>query len=459
MLLCSFEQHSIEQHPERNSLSMSKHHARNKLTTMDAVFVTVGTMIGAGIFSVFGLTVQTAGPSAILSWVFVVLFSLPMAYTFSDLTGALVESGGPYVYLRNKLSWLGLWTAWLFLLSAVGASVGLYISLVGMLKQFGVPIPQVAGIAIAVFLGMIASRGIHIGVKVQKWLSIATILLLLFCIVLGFRHAHPPAWILHVHEPSFGWWSFFRSPAFVPHGWLGCAAATFFAFWTYSGWEAVAVPSGAYKSKKQLGYGMIIGSILVGLLYIAVAWSAILSVPTKQIAGAMNPLVFVGDLAGQWAGLIVAWGSIVVVVSSLLSWILATTSLFQSVARDGLIPTPKFTKQYRGEYHPFWTIVTLFVIIGISWLPVFTAAIAASSMTALIAYAAVFITVACDRKATWDGFIQRAVSRRLFAGFSLAMTLAMIAISGWNQLWPTLCLTAFGGFIVFSHWMVKLRKI
>jgi amino acid transporter len=438
---------------------MSKHDPHKKLTAMDAVFVTVGTMIGAGIFSVFGLTVQTAGPSAILSWIFVVLFSLPMAYTFSDLTGALAESGGPYVYLRNKLPWLGLWTAWLFLLSAVGAAVGLYISLVGMLHQFGVPMPHIVGVVIAIALGVIVSKGIQLGVSVQKWLSIATILLLLFCIILGFSHAHPPTWIANVHEKQLSWWGFFHSSSFIPHGWIGCAAATFFAFWTYSGWEAVTVPSNAYKSKKHLGYGMIIGSILVGLLYIAVAWSAILSIPSGQIENAMNPLVFVGDLAGPFAGLIVAWGSIVVVVSSLLSWLLATSSLFQAVARDGLIPSPKFIRRQKGEFHPFWTVVALVVIVGISSLPVFMAAIAASSMTALIAYAAVFITVACDKKATWDGFIRKAVSRRLFACFSLVTTLVMIGISGWNQLWPTLCLTAFGGFIVFSHWMVKLRRI
>ena len=83
---------------------MSRHQTQNKLTTIDAVFVTVGTMIGAGIFSVFSLTIQTAGPSAILSWIFVVLFSLPMAYTFSDLTGALAESGGSLCILAKQIS-------------------------------------------------------------------------------------------------------------------------------------------------------------------------------------------------------------------------------------------------------------------------------------------------------------------------------------------------------------------
>ncbi len=444
---------------------MGRENLKRKLSTTDAVFATVGTMIGAGIFSVFGLTVKTAGPSAILSWIFVVLLSLPMAYTFSDLTGALAESGGPYVYLRNKMPWLGLWTAWLFLLSSLGAAIGLYVSLVGMLAQIGIPYSELAGFWIAVILSMIVSRGIHLGVKVQKWLCIATILLLLLCIVLGFSHIHMPDWLsasfndsgrsAHLHA----WTTFANSASFIPHGWVGCAMATFFAFWTYSGWEAVAVPTGAYQSKKHLAFGMIIGSFIVGLLYIAVASSAILSIPAAKIASSMNPLVFIGDLMGPWGGTIVAFGSIVVVMSSLLSWFITCSSLFHSVARDGLMPAPKFTKGYQGEYHPFWVLVCFVLIVGVSTMPVFTAAIAASSLTALIAYAAVFITVACDRKATWDGFIRKVSGRRLLAVVSFITTMLMIAISGWHQLWPTLCLTAVGGCVVFFSRMVKLRKI
>ncbi len=436
---------------------------KQALTMMDAVFLTVGTMIGAGVFSVFGLTVKTAGPSAMLAWIFVVLFSLPMAYIFSDLTGALAESGGPYVYLRNKWPWLGLWVAWLFLLSSIGAAVGLYISLIGMFEQFGLPYAQWIGLPILLSLLVVVSQGIHFGVRFQKWLSIGTILLLVMCIIIGFCHVRPPIWLQSQHSANaLGLWqhfSFLQNHSFSPHGWFACAAAAFFAFWTYSGWEAVAVPSNAYQSKKHLAFGMLVGSMIVGLLYISVAVSALLSVPTEKIAAAMNPLVFVGNLAGPWVGAIVEWGSVVVVVSSLLSWLLTCSSLFQSVARDGLIPAPKFVFRIHGEYHPFWTVITGIIILLLSSLPIFTGVIAASSLTALIAYAAIFITVASDTSANWDGFIKHTLERRLWAGLALATTLFMITISGWHQLWPTLCLTACGGGIVLSQRVMQLRKV
>lgn len=423
------------------------------LTTRDAVAITVGTMIGAGIFTVLGLTVRTAGPSALLAWILVVVLSFPMAYTFSDLTGALAESGGPYVYLREKRTWLGLWTAWLFLLSAAGAAIGLYISLIGMLAQLGAPHPGWIGTGILAALAAIVIRGIHLGARVQAWLSGATVLLLGACVAVGLAHAHQFRLLVHpltrLHIAA----------AWLPHGSFSMLTATFFAFWTYSGWEAVSVPAGAYASRKQLAHGMMYGSLIVGVLYILVAAAAIFSVPIAALENAVDPLVFVGQLAGPWFGMLVALGAIVVVVSSLLAWLITSAGLLQAAARDGLLPAPRFIRRHTGEYHPLLAAVAAVGIWAISQGPLFTAAVSASSLTALFAYLAIFGAVALDRGADWEGVVKGAARRRALACVSWITTLALVIMSGWSHLWPTLCLTGIGLCIVGTVQWRAQRKL
>lgn len=436
--------------------------ANKALGMWDALALTVGSMVGAGIFSVLALTVKTAGPAAVISWVMVVTISFPMALTFSDLTGVLAESGGPYIYLRKRIGVrASLWVAWAFLWSAFGAAEALFMAMNGMLREMHLPHAFWLGTGILAVLGVVAGRGIHMGARVGRTLTVGTVTLLLFCIVVGFLHAFSGNLgksMLPLGRAETGGLLPFH--AWFPHGLWAVLPATFFAFWTYSGWEAVAVPSSSYSHPRALGKGMLLGSILVGVLYVFVALAGVLAVPASQLANSMNPLVGVARLAGPWAGAVVAWGAIVVVVGSLLSWLIATSALVQSLMRDGLLPAPRDLRLYRGEYHPGVVGILFVLFVAVAKLPLFTYMVAASSMTALVAYAVVFGAVMVDPQAHWPGMLKTLRRRRLSAALALIMTLLLIWFSGWNNIWPTLVLVGLGGLVVgVQDVRRQLRKV
>lgn len=438
------------------------------LGTWDALALTVGSMVGAGIFAVLALTVKTAGPASVISWILVVVISFPMALTFSDLTGVLAESGGPYIYLRRRIGVRGsLWVAWAFLWSAFGATEALFIALIGMFGEMHVRGDFWLGVVVLAALSFVTARGIHMGARVGRALTVGTVILLLFCIIVGFDHALtgsnlflskvlPSSQITGVTgatspHPVRSWFS---------HGVWAIFPAAFLAFWTYSGWEAVAVPSASYTHPKALGKGMLFGSILVGVLYILVAFSSVLALPAEQLSHNVNPLVRIGDLVSPLGGQVVAWGGILVVIGSLLSWLIATSALIQSLMRDGLLPGSQHLRRYQGEYHPgiVWVLLVLFVL-GAK-LPIFTYMVAASSMTALVAYAVVFAAVMVDREANWAGLLQTRRSRRMIAALALMMTLLLILFSGWKNIWPTLILMAMGGVVLAIQDMrQELRRV
>jgi amino acid transporter len=430
---------------------MSQRNMR-KLNTVDSIAFTIGSMVGAGIFAIFAITVKIAGPAAVFSWVLVVVFSLPMAYTFSDLTGLLSESGGPYVYIRDHVGKrVGTLVGWAFFLSAVGAAAALYIALRGMLREMGTPDYGMISILVISVLTVVIGRGIGLGALLSRILTALTIMLLLFCTGLGFAKALTGTMpFVPLTTPELAYHTIF------PHGIGGVLPATFFAFWTYSGWEAVSVPANAYHSRSVLARGMLIGSLLVGVLYILVATSAILSVPTGQLANKMNPLVLVGALWNPAFANIIAWGAIPVVVGSFLSWGVASSSLLQALLRDRMIPGPARLKQFSGEYHPLIPYIIAAVVIGLSYLPVFSVAIAMSSMMALIAYFVVFSAVLATRQSNWTGVIRRHAVRRLLAGMALLMTIALMVFSGWQNIWPSVALLLIG--VVVTEVVRRQRK-
>jgi amino acid transporter len=423
------------------------------LNTIDAVALTIGTMVGAGIFSILSLTVKTAGPAAVLSWVLVVLLSLPMAFTFSDLTGVLSESGGPYVYLRTQTRpWVGLWVGWAFLVSSVGAAAALFIALVGMLRELDSPHAYLVGVLILIGLTVVTALGVHVGASVQRILTLSTVFLLLLCIVIGLLHMRGWGGIQFASSaPEVGHSVHTRLAKLAPHGWWATLPATFFAFWTYSGWEAVAAPSGAYASRKALAKGMLIGSFLVGFLYILVAAAAVAAVPSGEIATHLNPMVLLGALWSPAVGALIGWGAVVIVIGSLLAWLIASSALAQALMRDGLLPGGRLSN-HRGEYHVSLPIGVAVLLALLAKLPVFSLLIAASSMTALVAYAVVFASVALDKHAMWDGFIRTPRQRRLLAVLSFSMALTLVACSGWANIWPTLLLLAAGGVLILSRY-------
>lgn len=91
-----------------------------KLGLLDCVMLLIGSMVGSAIFSLSGLTMLLAGPSAILSWLFggAILFSYGMF--MAELACRYPKSGGPYYFPRQVFSGaLGQWLGWISCWSSI----------------------------------------------------------------------------------------------------------------------------------------------------------------------------------------------------------------------------------------------------------------------------------------------------------------------------------------------------
>jgi APA family basic amino acid/polyamine antiporter len=77
---------------------------RRQLTPSDALIVGIGSMVGAGVFAVWAPAAAVAGSWMIISLVIAGIIALCNATSSAQLAAQHPESGGTYVYARERLS-------------------------------------------------------------------------------------------------------------------------------------------------------------------------------------------------------------------------------------------------------------------------------------------------------------------------------------------------------------------
>ena len=99
------------------------------LTLTSVIAISIGGMLGSGLFVLPGLAALKTGPSVWLAYLLAAICILPAALSKSELASAIPASGGTYVYIERvfgpilgTISGIGLWFS--LLLKSAFALVG-----------------------------------------------------------------------------------------------------------------------------------------------------------------------------------------------------------------------------------------------------------------------------------------------------------------------------------------------
>lgn len=207
----------------------------------DLVLLTVGMVIGSGIYLVPGIVLRQTGSQAgpaILVWVVAGILSLLGALTYAELGAMKPEAGGLYAFIRDAFgplpAFLYGWTS--FFVIASGSIAGLAVAFATYITQL-LPIGHVAARALSIVVLAVTVainiRGTRKSASVQNWtsgLKIGSLLLIGFALI---AFGHPPA----ATTPPW--------PASITPGLAtGFGAAMIAALWAYEGWQYMTFSAG-----------------------------------------------------------------------------------------------------------------------------------------------------------------------------------------------------------------------
>jgi len=252
---------------------------RQTLTVRDAMGITVGIVIGAGIFEVPSLVAQNAGSSSqlITVWVLGGLLSLIGALCIAELAAAYPNSGGVYFYLRRafgaKIAFLYAWARFAVIqtgsIALLAFVFGDYASQIVPLGPYSSSI--YAATAILVFTALDAFH-VKFGKGTQNLLTVATVVGLL--IVVGSALSQTAA------QPSTSAESRGSS--------LGLMLV--FVLLTYGGWSEAAYISAELKNARRNMAVALIGSIVfITAVYVLVNFALLYGLGMAGLAASKTP--------------------------------------------------------------------------------------------------------------------------------------------------------------------------
>lgn len=383
------------------------------LGTWDCVLLTIGSVVGTGIFlTPAGMAkVLPHGGLMLLVWLAGGLLVLAGALTFSELGTMYPRAGGFYHYLAEAYGplwgFLYGWTALLVIMSggiaALGVAFGEYLGsflpffatghVLARLRLGPWTLPlsggQLAAVLAIVVLTAINHWGLREGAAVQNALTALKIGSIALFAVAGLAVRAPVAAHLAAPLPPA-----LRSPGTLV---TACGVAMIAVLWTFDGWYAVNCSAGEIRRPgRDLPRGLIYGTLSITALYLllALAYDRALSIPdmaaSARVGEAAATALF-GPAAARWVSAAV----LVSTFGCLASTILYSSRIYLPMAEDGLFfaALARIHPRHRTPVVSLWTQTAWTVLLTVSgtYEQLFTYVIFASFLFHAACAMAVFV--------------------------------------------------------------------
>jgi basic amino acid/polyamine antiporter, APA family len=340
------------------------------LNLFDSVMITIGVMIGSGIFIVSADMSRMIGSPGwmLMAWVITSVLTMAAALSYGELASMLPHAGGMYVYLREAFSplwgFLYGWTLFTVIqtgtIAAVSVAFARFFSiLLPSISESNYIIPpvhissgyalslstaQLVAIAVIVLLTWTNSRGLEYGKIVQNIFTSAKTVALAALILAGlFLGWNATAVHVNFHD-------MFRFGAFDPS--LGVAAGSIFgllvavcvsqsgSMFSADSWHDITFIAGEVRDpKRTLPKALALGTGIVLVLYclanvaylVVLPLPAIQNAPADRVATAMLQEIFPG-----YGPVLMAIAIMISTFGCVNSLVLAGPRAYYAMAKDKL---------------------------------------------------------------------------------------------------------------------------
>jgi APA family basic amino acid/polyamine antiporter len=223
------------------------------LSTSQAVFIGLASMLGAGVFVVFGPAAKFAGSLLPLAVVLAGLVAYLNAMSISQLAKVVTRSGGAYSYARYYISdSMGFVAGAAFLFGKLGSVAAIALTFASYLVPEQKVATAVSAILVMTWVNILGINRTALGAKLLASITLSFLTILIIAAI--FTQSPAPATTL---EPQ-------------PLGLFTAAALIFFAF---AGYARVATLGGEVQAPaKTIPKAIAISLWIVGVLYLALSF-------------------------------------------------------------------------------------------------------------------------------------------------------------------------------------------
>lgn len=325
--------------------SDSENGLKRKLGLFSLSNIVIANMIGAGIFTTSGLLMMDLHHPVlmIVLWIAGGIIALCGALAYGELGAAIPRAGGEYAFLSRLYNpALGFLSGWVSFF--VGFSAPIAASAIGFTEYITRALPWLlrwgildesvetlvlkkfyAIVLIAVFT-LIHRRGIELGTKVQNYLTVPKVILIVGLIFFGFL----------LGRGNFGHLSQGTPFTFDFAGWKTIGLALMWIMFSYSGWNATAYIGSEVKDpKKNMPRSLLLGTGVVMLLYLGLNFLYVYAISPGEMEGVISiGGLAVGNLFGRTFESLLSIFISFALFSSLSAYIILGPRVYYSMSKD-----------------------------------------------------------------------------------------------------------------------------
>ncbi|HYC39217.1 MAG TPA: APC family permease [Chitinophagaceae bacterium] len=322
---------------------------RRSLNLAQCVFFGVGSILGAGIYTLLG---KVAGWSGNLVWVSLLISSFTAfctATAYAELSALFPKAGGEYVYVKRATG------------RTLGTVLGLVISLNGI----------ISGATVSVGFGGYLTELL----PVAELLGALAIILVIFLVnVSGIRESSTMNIIFTIIE--FSGLAFVIVAAFPylgqvnlleagDRGWNGVFTAAALGFFAYIGFEEIVkLAEETKKPERNIPRALFIANAVVGVLYFFVGICAVSVIPWEELGQSSSPLAdIVGSRFGKTAITAISIIALFATANTILSNMLGSSRVLLNMSRE-ITWMKRFSKVSEKRRTPIATLVLIFFVMS-----------------------------------------------------------------------------------------------
>lgn len=330
----------------------------------------IGGIIGTGIFVLTGtVAAHNAGPGVVLSFVIAGIVSAFVALCYAELAALIPVSGSTYTYTYATLGEIFAWIiGWDLILEygmgAATVAVGWSGYFANMMRSIGLPLPPqftaayfadpikladgttVQGVfnfpaaAIILLLTALLVRGTKESAVFNNIIVAFKVFVVVAVIIVGALFVNRANWSPFIPE---------NTGTFGEFGWSGVFRGASLVFFAYVGFDAVSTAAQeAHNPQRDMPIGLLGSLAICTVLYLLVAAVVTGLVPYTTL-GVPDPIAVAVDATGlKWLALIVKFGALAGLTTTMLVLLYGQTRVFFTMSHDGLLP-PVFAK-----LHAIW---------------------------------------------------------------------------------------------------------
>ncbi len=352
---------------------------KRSLGAFNLVFLGIGVIIGAGLFSLTGIAAaENAGPAVSISFMMAAVACAFAGICYSEFASIIPVAGSAYTYtyatMGEFLAWIIGWDLVLeYALGAATVSVSWSRYLLEFLTKFGIELPHslivspwetlklsngvvieggiinLPAVFIVICTSLLLIKGTKESVILNNILVILKLIVVATFIIIGWGYIDPANHIPYIPE---------NTGVYEHFGWTGIATGAAVVFFAYVGFDAVSTAAQESKNpQRDMPIGILGSLVICTILYVLFSHVMTGLVHYSEFEGNAKPVATAFAVTGYTKlqdllvlAILAGYTSVIMVL------LMGQSRVFYAMAKDGLLPKvfseihPKFRTPWKTNF-------------------------------------------------------------------------------------------------------------